>query len=363
MHLLIIKFGLLLILILLEFIIYFIPILVLCLIPNFFMALFWLFPSIYQLYSHIFAEKKCDLRIRIYLFLSSPIFIIFYVPSFILLSIGFSILITLVFPLLTIMTRPEYSFSSLSSIAAIFYLIYHKFDYQILEESPILKPFNDVINFTKFCFNLHSIKITEKSYKSYIYEFIFSKIITLYDSIIILIIYGLIILPYILIFALPLTIIMEIIMSMISSIYTTCKLYENNLNEFKNCPNYILKFFHFITILCIPFIFLFWTMILVIYTILYKFIWITVVANAFLTIFSIYKNNGFHNVIISYLIIIIKIFLMLYNFIGDSLSLLCIDIELDELIYICFGINIDEFGKDTLYKADNVINLLTVFFY
>ncbi|CAB4391034.1 unnamed protein product [Rhizophagus irregularis] len=261
------------------------------------------------------------------------------------------------------MARPEYSFSSLSSIAAIFYLIFYKSDYQVLEESPILKPFNEVLEFTKFCFNLHSIKLTEDSYKSYIYEFIFSKIIILYDSIIILIIYVLIILPYILVFALSLTTIMEIIISLISSIYTTCRLYENSLNGFKNNSNYILKIFHFITILCTPFVLIFWMMILVIYTILYKFVWISAVANAFLKIFSIYKKNGFNNVTISYLIIIIKIFQTLYNFISDSLSLSCIDIELDELIYLNFGIDIDKFGKDTLYEADNVINLLTLFFY
>jgi hypothetical protein len=365
---LIIKFIFLLILILLEFIIYFVPVLLLCLIPNLFMSLFWLFPSIYQLYLYIFTEKKCDLRIRIYLFLISPIFIILYVPSFILLSIGYSILITLVLPFLTVMTRPEYSFNSLSSIAAIFYLIYqvvfHNSGYRLSKESPIIKPFNDVLNFTKSCFNFHSMEIEEKIHESYVYEFIFFKFITLYDSIIILIIFILIILPYIFMFTLSLIIILEIIVSLIGSILSTFELYDNNLNDFKKCPNYILKIYHFITILCTPLVFLFWTMILIIYAILYKFYWIGVIIGAFFKIFSIYKNNGFYNVMVSYLTIIIKIFLTIYNFIGDTfdtLSLSCINIELDELIYIYFGINIDEFDEGTLYEADNIINLLTVF--
>src|SRR5436305_6112409 len=92
MNLLIIRFVFFAILILLDFIIYFIPVLTLCLIPNLFTTLFWFFPSIYQTYSYIFTTRKYDLRIKIYLFLLSPIIIICYIPIFILLSIGYSIL-------------------------------------------------------------------------------------------------------------------------------------------------------------------------------------------------------------------------------------------------------------------------------
>ncbi len=109
----------LLILIIIDFIIYFIPICILCLIPNFLITLFWFFPSIHQLYSLIFTKKECDLRIRIYLFSISPMIIILYVPICIGTYIGYSVLITLIFPLITVIRRPEYSFHSLSSAAAL----------------------------------------------------------------------------------------------------------------------------------------------------------------------------------------------------------------------------------------------------
>src|SRR5581483_5249053 len=120
-----IRFVYLSILILLDFIIYFIPILMLCLIPNLFITLFWFLPSSYQIYFYICTKKKYEsLRIKIYSLLLFPIIIILYVPICILLSIGYGIFITLGTSLLTIKERPEYPFHLLSSTAAMFHLIY-----------------------------------------------------------------------------------------------------------------------------------------------------------------------------------------------------------------------------------------------
>src|ERR1051325_7129146 len=109
------------ILIVLDFIIYFLPILTLCcLIPN---LLLTYVSSILHIYSCIF-ENKYDLKIRIYLFLSFPIIIILYIAIFTSLFIGFSIFMTLIDPLITTMARPEYPFYSLSSTAAIIHSAY-----------------------------------------------------------------------------------------------------------------------------------------------------------------------------------------------------------------------------------------------
>ena len=87
--------------------------------------------------------------------------IILYIPIFILLSIGHSIFITLIYPLVIIMKRPEYPFYSFSLTVATIYLVYqfiviHDSIYQ-LKEPPILKPFNEVLNFTRTCWELGSI--------------------------------------------------------------------------------------------------------------------------------------------------------------------------------------------------------------
>ncbi len=188
----------LLILIIIDFIIYFIPICILCLIPNFIITLIWFFPSIHQLYSFIFIIKECDLRIRIYLFLISPIIIILYIPICIGLYIGYSILITLISPLITVIQRPEYSFHSLSSVAALINLTQFS-SVELLTDSLILKPFKEVIYFTRNCWNFHSIKISEKilQYKSCLVEFIFLKFIYLFDLFIIFLIHFSLIIPYI----------------------------------------------------------------------------------------------------------------------------------------------------------------------
>src|SRR5438034_9666343 len=95
------------IIIILDFIIYFLPICLSVLIPNLFVTLILYFPSIYQLYSFVFTAKECDLRIRIYLFLFSPVIIILYIPCCIITFIGFVIFITLINPIITITRRPE----------------------------------------------------------------------------------------------------------------------------------------------------------------------------------------------------------------------------------------------------------------
>src|SRR2546430_2726728 len=101
------------ILILVDSILYFIPIFTLCLISNFVITLIWYFPSIYQLYSFIFAEKDFDLRIRIYSFIFSPLIIVLYIPFCVVVFIGYSIFLNLIYRLIIVLLRPEYSLDSL----------------------------------------------------------------------------------------------------------------------------------------------------------------------------------------------------------------------------------------------------------
>src|SRR2546429_5605835 len=111
------------ILAIIDFILYHITIFMLFLITNFITTLIWYFPSIYQLYSFIFTEKEIDLRIRIYLFLFSPLIIISYIPFCIIVFIGYGIFVTLINQLVIIFLRPEYPLYSLSSTAALIYFI------------------------------------------------------------------------------------------------------------------------------------------------------------------------------------------------------------------------------------------------
>src|SRR5436190_5105820 len=97
----ILKFVFLVILILLDFIIYLLPIYTLSLIINFVITLIWYLPSIYQLYSFIYTTKEYDLRIKIYLILSSPLIIALYIPLFIIYSVGCEIFFSLMNPLIT----------------------------------------------------------------------------------------------------------------------------------------------------------------------------------------------------------------------------------------------------------------------
>src|SRR5690242_18223139 len=95
-----VKLVFLVILILLDFT-HLLPIYVLSLIINLIITLIWYLPLIYQLYSFIFTTKEYDLRIKIYLFLSSPIIIALYVPLFIIYSVGYGIFFSLINPLIT----------------------------------------------------------------------------------------------------------------------------------------------------------------------------------------------------------------------------------------------------------------------
>src|ERR1043165_5574849 len=134
---------LLLILVLIDFALYFIPICILCLIPNLLITLIWFVPSIYRLYSLIFAKKEWDLRIRISLFFVSPVIIVSFIPICIGTCIGYSIRITLIFPLMTVIQRPEYPFHSLSSTAAFIHLTRFASDGRLMD-SLVSAPFKDV---------------------------------------------------------------------------------------------------------------------------------------------------------------------------------------------------------------------------
>src|SRR5436190_16207219 len=103
-----ISFSLIIIIIFIDFTIYFLPVCLLVLILNTFTTLIWYFHSIYQLYSFIFTEKTHDSRIRIYLLLFSPIIIVLYIPFCIIIFIGFSIFITLINPIIIFTRRPDY---------------------------------------------------------------------------------------------------------------------------------------------------------------------------------------------------------------------------------------------------------------
>jgi hypothetical protein len=156
------------IIVLIDFIIYLLPVCLLVLIPNLFISLIWYLPSIYQLYSFIFTTKEFDLRIRTYLFILSPIIIILYIPCCIITFISFIIFITLINPIMVIARRPEYPFYLLSSTAAIVRLIYqlffeHSDDYGLFIDSLIFKPINESIEFSKECWKFHSSKLPDKS--------------------------------------------------------------------------------------------------------------------------------------------------------------------------------------------------------
>src|ERR1044072_1881930 len=144
--LLMLKRFFLFILIMIDFSLYFIPIFLLCFIPNFLITLIWFFPSIFQLCSFILINKEWDLRIKIYLFLISPIIILLYLLIGIGTYVYYRILITLIFPLITIIQRPEYSLHSLSSIATLISLT-RLASNESLPDSSWLKLFEEVGTF------------------------------------------------------------------------------------------------------------------------------------------------------------------------------------------------------------------------
>ena len=113
------------ILIIIDTILYLIPIFTLCIIPNFIITLIWYLPSIYQLY--FVTEKEFDLRIRIYLFIFLSLIIVSYIQLCVIIFIGYGIFITLIYRLFIIFLRPEYPLYSLSLTAASICLIYQYF--------------------------------------------------------------------------------------------------------------------------------------------------------------------------------------------------------------------------------------------
>ena len=71
-----------------------------------------------------------------------------------------------------------------------------------------------------------------------------------------------------------------------------------------------------------------------------------------------YKNNGFYNSMILLLVNIIRILIMKYNFINYELNLLFNNsLEVDELIYIIFGIDITGIDKNIL-NGSNYVKLV-----
>src|SRR5436190_14942934 len=158
------RFICLLILITIDSIFYFIPIYILCLISNIITTLIWYFPSIYQLYSFIFTEKDFNLRLKIYLFVFSPVIIILYIPICVVIFIVYGIFVNFIYRLIIILLRPEYPIYSLSLTAELIHLIYQcnledDLDDELLDDSLILDVFKQSAQFMKNCWNFNSIKI------------------------------------------------------------------------------------------------------------------------------------------------------------------------------------------------------------
>lgn len=340
-------------LLMLDFLIYILPVLLLCLIPNIIISLLTYLPSIFQIYSHLFYIISNDLRKRIYLFLSFPIIVALYIPIYMFLIIGYCIFVTLIYPFVIIIKRPEYPYYSISSTAAIIYLIYqsisHNSDYQLLNDTPILKPFDNIL-FSKTYLNLD---------KLHIYEFIFSIIVNILDIFLISLIFFMMITPLLFVVTLFLTMMKNLL---IGSIYNTHESYKEYKYSLTNNPIFIIKFCYVISLLSLPFILLFWLLYYTVYVVSNSlFLLITMMIILF-KILIIYKKNDFYNVMVLFLVIIVKIFLTKYNFFGYTLNLLSHNnLEIDELIYICFGIDIYKFGENILDESNNIINSFLLF--
>jgi hypothetical protein len=338
------------ILIILESIIYLIPILTLCLIPNFVITIIWYLPSIYQLYSYIFIKKKLNLRIRIYLFLFSPLIIIMYIPLCFIIFIGYSINIILIRRLMTVFLRPEYPIYSFSLTASLIYLIYqYYFDNEdsslLLKDSIIIEIIITIIQFIKNCWNFNSIKISKKiqKYKINIFEIIFYKLIKFFDLVAIFLF-------------LIIIIIFWIIFSLIVLIIYCCfslpiRSFHDQLEEF------LME--HEITIFLKILIFLIFFPIFYLIGVIYSFFMI-IISFIFLwiietiievtsTVIEIYNENGFNHVIDYFRIIIIKLILYVDNVIG---------IGLEALIYSWFEIYIYDCDDYVLQKANVIMKIL-----
>ena len=308
----IIKIIFLVFLIFLDCIIYLLPTYILSLALNFFVTLIWYLPSIYQFYSFVFTTNEYDLRVRIYLLLFSPIIIILYIPFFITYSIGYGIFFSLVNPLITIIQRPEYPFYSLSLTAAIMHLIYKYIlsgcpVEEILIDSLILEKIKDVTHFTKRYWHFHSIKFSEKIKhpKLYVCKLISLLISYILDFSIIFLILIMIIVPYIIMFIL--------IWSICVSAHVTFTIIHDTHN----------KFYYFILIITIPFVFF---CIFVIANLYGYYLGFKEILNIFYIykIFKLYKNNnGFYDMMGLFWVFIIIPFL-----------------KFKDSIYVYFRINI-----------------------
>src|ERR1051325_10983475 len=315
----ILKFVFLVILILLDFIIYLLPIYTLSLIINFILTLIWYLPSIYQLYSFIFTTKEYDLRIKIYLLLFfSPIIIALYIPLFIIHSVGYGIFFSLINPLITIVQRHEYPLSSLSLMAAIVQLSYkYIFSYsieEILIDSLIIGRIKEVVHFTKHYWRFHFVKFPEKIKQC---KPLFFTSIFLLDWIIILSIFIVIIVPQI--FTITFLGIIFLSPIIVVPFYLEWLLMENI--DYQN--GQYIKFIQSALLLIVSIIILIIISPLIIF---YLYLYFSsVVIRIFFRVIEFYEENddGFYNVM-DFLLIIILIPLFI--------------LKIDRLAYIFCGI-------------------------
>ncbi|RHZ88754.1 hypothetical protein Glove_21g276 [Diversispora epigaea] len=107
------------ILILVDFIIYFLPVLFLCTLSNNFILITYFFDNIYYLYYLIFKNKYLGPNCKLILFLISPLPILFYFPIGILISICYTIWITLIYPITLHIKKPHEPYFKISSTAAV----------------------------------------------------------------------------------------------------------------------------------------------------------------------------------------------------------------------------------------------------
>lgn len=322
------------IIIILDFIIYILPVCLLVLIPNLFISLIWYLPSIYQLYSFIFTTKEEKFRIRIYLFILSPIIIILYIPCCIITFIAYIIFITIINPIVTIARRPEYPFYLISSTAAIARLIYQQFcehsdDKNLLIDSLIFKPINDSIEFSKECWNFHSSKFPEKKVNIgvIIMSLIILLLVFLFDLITIFIAYILVVLFY-LTMVVSIFIIVKYFVTLFDiSIEISKKSIENILKNHKRWISIIVLIFilplsFIVSIGMFPIIFLF-------YIIFY--VLINIIILTFKVMYKMGHTSYYYDIMSFFWAIIIKPFLT---------SDFNMSAEMELFIYNIFGINI-----------------------
>ncbi len=344
----ILKYVFLLILIFIDFIIYFLPVCILCLIPNLIFTLIWYFPSMYQLYSFIFTSKEYELRERIYLFLVSPIIVFLYIPSCIILFIEYSIFVTLISPLVTMMKRPEYPPHSLSSIALLVYSTYQHIcdndDEEFFMDIQIFKPFHEVIHFTRNWLHFNSNEISKKilQCKFYINEMKFYKFLTILDSFTLFLIFIFIMIPYL--------IIMNVILNLLLLLFSPFEIIYENHQERTSKLSSTNKFYYYKLMFYILLYSLHWMILFIIHAVcnfMNGIFWIIFVMIYMVSkTFEIYKISGFYNVVCFFKRIIVKLLLIITD--------LHLNINLDELLYVCLGIDVIEYRKN-LSDQDHIL--------